>query len=488
MNRASNILQSVFTISTEHESHPRSFGTAFLIHKDRSGSYLVTCSHVVEDGYRYQEVLVQSKKARIVASGREYGLDLSILKVADLDTGQPLRLYNSGRKGDRIAILGSKQIRKNPLSYSIDPIRGNLNDSTALQSPARSEIFKGWLFSLDEDCFVDGGYSGAPVIHERSNYVLAVVSQAQGAGNKGRAIATDSIEFLWRQISDEEFLDTAPNIFEDDLKSNLDIDYSLLRDMLVSRQWDLADQLTGYLMCRASGGWNAFMLRNLEKTFDVSMAIGQQQAPSVAQYIENSPRLRKFLERLTNQESQYAQTEIAKEFQRKYEKLGIAGVARCPISVRKLRSFPVIDLNTIDCLWMKYSSGQYGFSTQNRIWMEISNSNKAASDAAWVFCDRVGWHYHSGKMLAHLFPVELEPVLAGQSALFEVDRRTSGIKPDSSRPGKVLAGTYPCRVLTHCVIAQYGTSLWTTSKNRHAMWLAKALSALTVRLEDTEVI
>ena len=36
-----------------------------------------------------------------------------------------------------------------------------------------------------------------------------------------------------------------------------------------------------------------------------------------------------------------------------------------------ITEFPCPDLNTIDCLWMKYSQGRFGFSVQSRIWESV---------------------------------------------------------------------------------------------------------------------
>lgn len=488
MNRAHSTLRSIFTISSRNkESHSQSFGTAFLLHKDSSHSYLVTCSHVVESIGGYENILVQSKQAEVIASGTEYGLDLSILKVANLDSGQPLQLYNSGKENDRIVILGTKQIHKNPAGYSIDPARGQLSDLTALQSRISSEFFKGWLFALDSDCFISGGYSGAPVIHESSSYVLAIVSQAQGTGNKGRAIAVSSIDFLWKQIPAKEFPNGIPDLFKDNLKSHFGIDYSPLRDLLANRQWELADQVTGYLMYKAVGGWNALQLRAFEKAVEASFDMNQQHLiPSVEQYIDKSPRLKSILERMAGQETEHARDKLAKENRERYKLAGIAGFVWLPFSIRKINSFPLIDLDTIDCLWTKYSDGRYGFSNQNRIWIDISNSNRVARDAAWVFCDRVGWKYSFGRVAANLFPTGFfTSVTALHSTPYD-SKQAAGIKVDPSRPSNALEGTYPCRVLTSCVNTRYKVGL-TVPRNVHATCLAKALSTLSTRLESTRI-
>lgn len=49
-----------------------------------------------------------------------------------------------------------------------------------------------------------------------------------------------------------------------------------------------------------------------------------------------------------------------------------------------IKNFPCTDLRTIDQLWVKYSSGRFGFSVQKKIWLEVGKKENA-------FCTRVGW-------------------------------------------------------------------------------------------------
>jgi len=50
----------------------------------------------------------------------------------------------------------------------------------------------------------------------------------------------------------------------------------------------------------------------------------------------------------------------------------------------ELLNFPCTDLRTIDKLWVKYSNGQYGFSVQKKIWLEVGKNKNA-------FYTRVAW-------------------------------------------------------------------------------------------------
>lgn len=56
-----------------------------------------------------------------------------------------------------------------------------------------------------------------------------------------------------------------------------------------------------------------------------------------------------------------------------------------------LENLPYDDLQTLDHLWVKYSSGKWGFSVQKRIWQECGSPTNYSSD--WEkFGNRVGWY------------------------------------------------------------------------------------------------
>ncbi|NMG20784.1 GUN4 domain-containing protein [Brasilonema bromeliae] len=54
------------------------------------------------------------------------------------------------------------------------------------------------------------------------------------------------------------------------------------------------------------------------------------------------------------------------------------------LDVESIKNFPCTDLRTIDQLWVKYSSGRFGFSVQKRIWESVGKDYEK-------FGDRVGW-------------------------------------------------------------------------------------------------
>jgi len=83
------------------------------------------------------------------------------------------------------------------------------------------------------------------------------------------------------------------------------------------------------------------------------------------------------------------------------------------LGVDDIRNFSCETLCTIDELWVKYSSGRFGFSVQNKIWHQIreksfwqkmktqflgnSDNNEKEKDFWYIFGERVGWYHELNK-------------------------------------------------------------------------------------------
>jgi hypothetical protein len=63
----------------------------------------------------------------------------------------------------------------------------------------------------------------------------------------------------------------------------------------------------------------------------------------------------------------------------------------------------------IDNLWLRSSNGQFGFSVQKRIWLELSAQVGSDSDEIYTkFCERVGWRVKSGCLLSSYLTFTLD--------------------------------------------------------------------------------
>ena len=70
------------------------------------------------------------------------------------------------------------------------------------------------------------------------------------------------------------------------------------------------------------------------------------------------------------------------------------------LNINTIENFPCTDLHTIDQLWVKYSSGQFGFSVQKEVWRSVGGEfGEYNNDVYEEFGMRVGWRDRSGLML-----------------------------------------------------------------------------------------
>jgi serine/threonine-protein kinase len=171
-------------------SENQSFGTGFVIYKERNYSYILTCSHVVEDVPK--SLKVDSVDAKIVYKGSSDGLDLAIIK-AQIDKPS-LQLMESSC--DEFEISGFKSFRNN--DHILEPINCTLDTKIEFR-PQSGETVNGWKLNIDESDIIVGGYSGSPLICKESGKVVAVVSNRQG-GRDGFAISIENLKTIWKNM------------------------------------------------------------------------------------------------------------------------------------------------------------------------------------------------------------------------------------------------------------------------------------------------
>ncbi|MCG8363475.1 MAG: GUN4 domain-containing protein, partial [Pseudanabaenales cyanobacterium] len=142
---------------------------------------------------------------------------------------------------------------------------------------------------------------------------------------------------------------------QDDLDSEIRIDYTRLRDLLKAKDWKGADEETYLRLLKSEKRIDYTRLRDLLKAEDWKGA-------------DEETYLR-MLEAVGRENGDY-------------------------IREAELLNFPCGNLKTIDRLWVHYSQGQFGFSVQKKIYVECGAKldGKYPGDKIWsVFCDRIGW-------------------------------------------------------------------------------------------------
>jgi len=171
-------------------SENQSFGTGFVIRNERKHSYILTCSHVVENTPK--SLLVDSVKAKIIYQGSSDGLDLAILKAPI--NKEPLSLIES--ECDDFKIFGFKNFEKD--NHILEPIECRLDTKVELR-PQPEMMVSAWKLNIDKSDIIVGGYSGSPLICKESGKVVAVISNRKGTKD-GYAIAIENLKTIWADI------------------------------------------------------------------------------------------------------------------------------------------------------------------------------------------------------------------------------------------------------------------------------------------------
>ncbi len=380
-----SVKESVVRItSTEHGKGD--YGTGVVIYRDQKSAYVATCTHVVRDVGGEEKIKIADKVAKVLVSSEE--TDLSILQVEDLGI-QQVRLINAGNEGTRCIIYGCQSFENNSDLYEVRSVHGNLGEEGWLQREGKGieSRTRSWQVRID-DATLDPGYSGSPVVIERnaSNYVIAIVSLGRSDRTEGRAISVETLEKIWQRVpSDAFFDDTRPDLFANYLRET-GIDYTQLRDYLKEGKWKEADFETAYIMMHRAS-WQ--MQLNRSNSY-------LEKAKELLEEIPKPP----FVDGVLEKVKEAGESEFLK-----YSKLGVERSIKFALaygslssggdqltSLKRLRAFPLLDLITINDLWINYSGGRYGFSVQRDIWLKLSRNGEVSDTKVFEnFCQRVGW-------------------------------------------------------------------------------------------------
>ena len=122
------------------------------------------------------------------------------------------------------------------------------------------------------------------------------------------------------------------------LQSDVGIDYTNLRDLLDSGDWDEADQETARVVLKVT----------------------------------------------RRQENEDWEAEEWDEENLELDNWDDDKLLNASWSRQSIENFPCSDLRTIDQLWVKYSNGRFGFSVQKNIWTEVGQDDDK-------FFERLGW-------------------------------------------------------------------------------------------------
>ncbi len=186
----------VISITGDEAQH---FGTGFAIHRDETGTYIVTCLHVVEQVGTRGALKAHHQPAQLL----HHGFDLALLRVsAPLDIPLlPLVLlaeheYQPGQPFQTAGFYLSVGERL------LKPIVGTLAEQVTWESDTHARRVPAWYVATGAAGALQPGYSGAPVVDQQGR-VIAVISQRQDEGRRGLAISLHGLQAIWPEMPQE---------------------------------------------------------------------------------------------------------------------------------------------------------------------------------------------------------------------------------------------------------------------------------------------
>lgn len=190
---SADIRDSIVIISFKDNPESLGFGTGFIIHKNKSLSYVLTCAHVIDSAIHSDDLLVDGLDGRVIYTGIDRGIDVAILEVEGLTDRQTLQLCSDFAENKSFEIYGFYAFHRNahPL---LRQVKGTLGDRIQFVSKNRKERISAWDLKINDNYGLEPGYSGSPVINKTNGCVLGIVSYRIGSGKGGVAISADCLK------------------------------------------------------------------------------------------------------------------------------------------------------------------------------------------------------------------------------------------------------------------------------------------------------
>ncbi|MBI4783943.1 MAG: trypsin-like peptidase domain-containing protein [Oscillatoriophycideae cyanobacterium NC_groundwater_1537_Pr4_S-0.65um_50_18] len=196
---SSDLKNSVFTVYKSANGNLFEMGTGFIIGKKDNAALVLTCNHVISDFRGTETILVERCSATVIASGVENGIDLAILKVEDLQNKPIVNLRSGGgQEESSFLIFGGYHYGKD---WNSQLLKGKLG------RPAyKNQHISAWDLIMTDGYTLKHGYSGSPVMDERSGEVIGIVDSLENDGSRGRAISIEALKICLKGSEIEEHI------------------------------------------------------------------------------------------------------------------------------------------------------------------------------------------------------------------------------------------------------------------------------------------
>jgi hypothetical protein len=192
-------LQKSVLLITSTDPQISRFGTGFVV-KSRGGTaHLLTCAHVIRDVGGSEKVQVERRKAIVIAIGDD-GLDIAVLRVEGLGRREELKLGEVGKPNSEFLTAGFKLHGDGKI---LKFLRGKLGNQQPWIPDKLGKRVMVWELELNEESSLQPGYSGAPIVEEGSNRVVAMAIHREGE-KKGLGIDIKELDKIWQYVDREQ--------------------------------------------------------------------------------------------------------------------------------------------------------------------------------------------------------------------------------------------------------------------------------------------
>lgn len=192
------MISSTFLVRSTNNS---SFGTAFCVHSDDHGAYLVTCTHVVEE-CGMESLEVNGQRANCLYHGSRDDIDLAVVYVEGLLDCKVLRLSNTSQQPDTMfTIEGFKRHKTD--SYLLRMLNGSLQ--TISQIYFASKTIYTYELLIENEYTIEKGYSGSAIVS--NGEVIAVATDRNSNGKQAYAIPITYLKEIWQTMPHTLFLE-----------------------------------------------------------------------------------------------------------------------------------------------------------------------------------------------------------------------------------------------------------------------------------------
>jgi len=198
-------LQASVVLITSADDGNHSFGTGFVIHREGSSTFLLTCAHVVTDVGGPGKVQIgglPTIAVGMVAYDENNLRDLAVLRVEGLAANPPpLLLALPGDSGSEVHTAGFQEFDAN--TRRLSPLHGKLGTLGAWERGANPQRVSVWEVGIEGLKTLQPGYSGSPLVDRDRRCVVGVISHQFGEGKEGLAISIENLAAVWPGLPPE---------------------------------------------------------------------------------------------------------------------------------------------------------------------------------------------------------------------------------------------------------------------------------------------